>query len=143
MVQPAVDSNYGFNPNVIAGQAGNAVRRVLGATIAGGGGCNPGTGGICSVAGGNRVTGSLEPWVGALAIVRGDGTVAGGYGNTANGVTAPSPGASATRRAANTAPSPVATTTRRAANCSTVAGDGNTASGFASFAAGAVCTCDP
>ena len=52
--------------------------------------------------------------------------------------TAPSPGASRTRRAATSAPSPAASATRRAASFSTVAGGlDNTASGPFSFAAGA------
>jgi hypothetical protein len=51
LVQPAVDSFYGFNPNVVNGPAVNSVAGgIVGATIAGGGGCNPGTGGTCTTA---------------------------------------------------------------------------------------------
>src|SRR5271169_260448 len=47
-VQPAVESTFGdgFNPNVVNGMGLNSVAGgIAGATIAGGGGCNPGNGG--------------------------------------------------------------------------------------------------
>ncbi len=139
MVQPAVDTSYGFNPNVIAGQAGNAVSPgAVGATIAGGGGCNPGTGGICSGAGGNRVTGSFGTVGGGFVnSAASDGTVAGGYGNTANGSQSTVAGGFS-----NTASGELSTViggynNTASGELSTVAGDGNTASGFASLAAGA------
>jgi hypothetical protein len=90
MVQPAIEvvDGFGYNPNVIAGQAGNSVAGgVAGATIAGGGGCNPGTGGTCTVASANQVTATFGT-VGGGAGNTADsfGTVAGGQRNTASGI---------------------------------------------------------
>jgi hypothetical protein len=108
-VQPASNSLYGFNPNVINGQQGNTVAGfVAGATIAGGGGCNPGTGAPCTPASANQVTGTFGTVSGGSTNTADYlGTVAGGGFNTASG------------------------------GYSTVAGGlSNTAGGFASFAAG-------
>jgi hypothetical protein len=69
--QPAVDSVFGFNPNIVNGPFVNSVAGgIAGATIAGGGGCYPGSGGACSPASGNSVTDAF-------------GTVGGGARNTA------------------------------------------------------------
>jgi hypothetical protein len=109
MVQPVVDSLYGFNPNVVNGPNINTVSAgIVGATIAGGGGCNPGSGGACVGVFANQVTGSWGTVGGGSGnTAGGSGTVAGGYLNTANG------------------------------GDSTVAGGAfNKASGFSSFAAG-------
>jgi hypothetical protein len=55
LLQPAVDSYLGFNPNVTNGPDVNSVALgIVGGTIGGGGGCNPGTGGTRSPA-------ALEP----------------------------------------------------------------------------------
>jgi hypothetical protein len=86
MVQPVVDPFWGFNPNVVNGANINVVSpSVAGATIAGGGGCNDGTGGSCSLTGdGNQVTESFGTVGGGLANSAGNfGTVAGGEGNSA------------------------------------------------------------
>jgi hypothetical protein len=110
-VVPAIDSFWGFNPNVINGPYVNSVAGgVAGATIAGGGGCNPGTGGTCSSGGANQVTGTF-------------GTVSGGASNTAGG------GAYATVAGG---------LTNTASNYASIVAGGeyNTASGAASFAAG-------
>jgi hypothetical protein len=121
-VQPAVDSFYGSNPNMIAGQAGNAVSPgVVGATIAGG--CNPGSGGVCSGTNSNHVNGSFGTVGGGSNNTAGNyATIAGGYGNAASGNFSTVAGGNF-----NTASGDVSTV---------AGGDGNTASGFVSFAAG-------
>jgi hypothetical protein len=139
-LQPAVDSSYaGYNPNVIAGQAGNAVSPgVAGATIAGGGGCNPGTGGICSIAAANQVTGAFGTVGGGLGNAAGfDDTVAGGNANAASGGYSTVAGGS--NNTAGGLFSIVAGGTSNAASggTSTVAGgSNNTASGPYSIVAG-------
>jgi hypothetical protein len=88
MVQPAVDSYNGFNPNVVNGSPLNSVAGgVAGATIGGGGGCDRGTGGTCPLAYGNQVAGSFGTVGGGIAnLASGYGsTVAGGVANTASG----------------------------------------------------------
>jgi hypothetical protein len=86
-VQPAIDIYYGFNPNMIAGQAGNAVTSGrVGQTIAGGGGCNPGTGGTCAAATVNQVLGEFGTVSGGAGNTAGAyASVAGGFLNTASG----------------------------------------------------------
>jgi hypothetical protein len=85
-LQPAVDSLFGFNPNVINGQQGNTVAGgVAGATISGGGGCDPATG-SCSLASSNQVTDTFGTVGGGIGNTSGRvSTVAGGSGNTASG----------------------------------------------------------
>jgi hypothetical protein len=124
MVQPAVDSFYGFNPNVVNGMGVNSVAGgTVGATIAGGGGCNQGTGGTCASAYGNQVT-------------AGWGTVGGGFANMGGNYATVAGGA------VNAATGAYSTVAGGANNFalgkeSTVAGGRlNTASGTASFAAG-------
>jgi hypothetical protein len=137
--QPAVDSTYGFNPNVIAGQAGNAVSPgVAGATIAGGGGCNPGTG-PCTPASANQVTGTFGTVGGGSDNSAGYyDTVAGGGGNTASG----GAGSTVAGGVNNTASADYSTVgggyiNTASGSDSTVAGGYiNTASGSVSFAAG-------
>ncbi len=124
MVQPAVDSIFGFNSNVINGASINSVAGgVAGATIAGGGGCNPGTGGTCVSKFANTVSGSFGSVLGGTANTAGSyATVAGGSANTASGFSSTVAGGNN-----NTASN----------NESTVAGgSSNTASGAISFAAG-------
>ena len=86
-VQPAVDSVYGFNPNVINGPYLNTVAvGIAGATIGGGGGCGPGTGGSCASQFGNTVSGEFGTVGGGLGNTAGTaGTVPGGQSNTASG----------------------------------------------------------
>jgi hypothetical protein len=88
MVQPVVDTYWGFNPNVVNGPNINVVfPSVVGGTIAGGGGCNEGTGGTCNEATQyNQVTGSFGTVGGGATNAAGYfGTVPGGYGNVATG----------------------------------------------------------
>jgi hypothetical protein len=109
-VQPAGDAQLGFNPNVVNGMFFNSVApSIAGATIAGGGGCNPGTGGSCTQAFGNHVGAEFGTVGGGSAnTTSGYGaTVGGGQNNTASGDTSTVPG-----------------------------GNGNTAGGVNSFAAG-------
>jgi hypothetical protein len=106
-VLPAVDPTFGFNPNVVNG-ASSVASGIAGATIAGGGGCNPGTGGTCTSFSFNRVSGGF-------------GTVGGGASNSAVQFATVAGGDANTASGEN----------------STVAGGvGNTASGFASTVAG-------
>jgi hypothetical protein len=88
LVQPVVDGVNGFNPNIINGSNANSVMgiEIAGATIAGGGGCYPGTGGDCSIATSNTVTGSFGTVGGGIGNTASTtGTVPGGQFNTANG----------------------------------------------------------
>ncbi len=108
--QPAGDVQLGFNPNVVNGMFFNSVAGgIAGATIAGGGGCNPGTGGSCTSQSGNHVDGEF-------------GTVGGGSANTADGY-----GATVGGGLSNTAGADGATIP---------GGNGNSADGLNSFAAG-------
>ncbi len=139
VLQPTVDSFYGFNPNVVGGMFENAVAGgIAGATIAGGGGCNSGTGGTCSSTYGNQVTGTFGTVGGGLGNSAGaSGTVAGGAGNTASGSSSSVAGG-----AGNTASGDYDTVGGGFGNTasggySTVAGGAyNTASGEWSFAVG-------
>jgi hypothetical protein len=108
-LQPALDSYYGMNPNVVLGMEFNgASNGTFGATVSGGGGCS--LSGSCPFSSENVVSGNF-------------GTVSGGLGNTAGGGFA----ATVTGGGGNTA----------GGDFSTVAGgDGNTAGGHVSFAAG-------
>jgi hypothetical protein len=124
LVQPAVQSSDGFNPNVVNGMGFNSVAGgIAGATIAGGGGCNPGTGGSCFVQTANQVTGTYGTVSGGSINTAGYlGAVAGGSSNTASGNFSTVAGGSF-NTASNT--------------FSTVAGgSSNTAAGAGSFAAG-------
>jgi hypothetical protein len=125
MAQPVVDPFWGFNPNVVNGANINIVQpSVVGATIAGGGGCNMGTGGSCSATDdGNQVTESFGAVGGGVANSAGNfGTVAGGEGNSA-GSWAAVPGGYFSSAAAEYS--------------FAAGGVFNNASGYASFAAGA------
>jgi hypothetical protein len=124
VVQPVVDPIFGYNPNVIAGQSGNKVGDgIAGATIAGGGGCNPSTGGTCATPFANTVIGSFGSVLGGTDNTAGYySTVAGGSANMATGND--SAVAGGVHNTASGTESFVA------------GGSGNTASGALSFAAG-------
>jgi hypothetical protein len=139
LVQPAVDSSfYGFNPNVANGMGSNSVAGgIVGATIAGGGGCNPGTGGGCITATANKVMGSFGTVGGGVGNIAGGfvSTVAGGISNSASSLYSTVAGG-----AGNTASDLFSTVSGGTNNTasgdsSTVAGGStNTASGTGSFA---------
>jgi hypothetical protein len=154
MVQPAVDSVYGFNPNLVGGPYINSVAiGIAGATIAGGGGCNPGTGGSCTTVTWNQVNGNFGTVGGGASNSAGtNDTVAGGFRNTASGGQSTVAGGTSNTASnaydtvaggfVNTASGGSSTVAGGASNkasggLSTVAGgSSNTASGSFSFAAG-------
>ena len=141
LLLPAVDSIYGSNPNVVTGSGQNAVTNgVVGATIAGGGGCNPGTGGTCTTATANQVTALFGTVGGGSLNTAGKGaTIAGGYGNTASGISSTVAGGKGNMATGNysTVAGGQNNTASGLDSYSTVAGgQNNTASGFASTVAG-------
>jgi hypothetical protein len=139
LLQPTVDSFYGFNPNVVNGMFQNAAAGgVAGATIAGGGGCNPGTGGACSSAYGNQVTGVFGTVGGGLGNSAGaSDTVAGGAGNMASGGSSSVAGGASNTASAGYSAVAGGFGNTASGGYSTVAGGAyNTASGEGSFAVG-------
>jgi hypothetical protein len=131
LVQPAVDPFFGFNPNVTNGSVVNLVALgVAGGTIAGGGGCNLGTGGACTVVSANEVIGNFGTVSGGVGNIAGGDPVSGGpYATVAGGL----------RNTASGQGSTVIGGTQNSAtgDRSVVAGGfSNTASGNISFAAG-------
>ncbi len=140
LLEPAVDADVGFNPNVVNGMEFNSVGGgVAGATIAGGGGCNPGSGGLCTPASGNQVNATFGT-VGGGVENNASGyssTVAGGSRNTASSTTSTVAGGNSNQATATSSTVAGGDTNTASGQWSTVAGGtGNTASGIASFAAG-------
>ncbi len=140
LLEPAVDADVGFNPNVVNGMEFNSVGGgVAGATIAGGGGCNPGSGGLCTPASGNQVNATFGTVGGGVDNIASgfSSTIAGGNSNTAGGESSTVTGGFS--NAATGLRSTVAggDTNTASGQWSTVAGGAsNTAGGIASFAAG-------